>query len=45
MSYLVLARKSRPQTLFRGAQVVGQKAVARTLQNRLEQSKNNQEEQ
>ncbi|WP_339135287.1 MAG: hypothetical protein WGN25_17540 [Candidatus Electrothrix sp. GW3-4] len=42
MSYLVLARKSRPQTF---AQVVGQKPIARTLQNRLEQSKNNQEEQ
>ncbi|MBM9536507.1 DNA polymerase III subunit gamma/tau [Desulfobulbus alkaliphilus] len=32
MSYLVLARKSRPQTF---AEVVGQKAVVRTLQNAL----------
>ncbi|XCN74804.1 MAG: DNA polymerase III subunit gamma/tau [Candidatus Electrothrix aestuarii] len=36
MSYLVLARKSRPQTF---AQVVGQKAVVRTLQNGLVQNR------
>jgi DNA polymerase-3 subunit gamma/tau len=34
LSYLVLARKSRPQTF---AEVVGQKAVVRTLQNALAQ--------
>ncbi|XOF34170.1 MAG: DNA polymerase III subunit gamma/tau [Candidatus Electrothrix sp. YB6] len=36
MSYLVLARKSRPQTF---AQVVGQKPVVRTLQNGLRQNR------
>jgi DNA polymerase-3 subunit gamma/tau len=36
VSYLVLARKSRPQTF---AQVVGQKAVVRTLQNGLLQNR------
>ncbi|ADW18064.1 DNA polymerase III, subunits gamma and tau [Desulfobulbus propionicus DSM 2032] len=36
MSYLVLARKSRPQTF---AEVVGQKAVVRTLQNALAQQR------
>ncbi|MCW5211438.1 DNA polymerase III subunit gamma/tau [Desulfobulbus sp. TB] len=36
MSYLVLARKSRPQTF---AQVVGQKPVVRTLQNGLVQNR------
>ena len=36
MSYLVLARKSSPQTF---AQVVGQKAVVRTLQNGLMQNR------
>ncbi|MCI5150436.1 MAG: DNA polymerase III subunit gamma/tau, partial [Candidatus Electrothrix sp. MAN1_4] len=36
MSYLVLARKSRPQTF---AQVVGQKPVVRTLQNGLMQKR------
>ncbi len=36
MSYLVLARKSRPQTF---AEVVGQKAVVRTLQNGLRQNR------
>ncbi len=36
MSYLVLARKSRPQTF---AQVVGQKPVVRTLQNGLLQNR------
>ncbi len=36
MSYLVLARKSRPQTF---AEVVGQKAVVRTLQNALAQGR------
>ncbi len=36
MSYLVLASKSRPQTF---AQVVGQKAVVRTLQNGLIQNR------
>ncbi|MCI5133832.1 MAG: DNA polymerase III subunit gamma/tau [Candidatus Electrothrix sp. AW2] len=36
MSYLVLARKSRPQTF---AQVVGQKPVVRTLQNGLIQNR------
>ncbi|HSO10279.1 MAG TPA: replication-associated recombination protein A, partial [Desulfoprunum sp.] len=32
MSYLVLARKSRPQTF---AEVVGQRSVVKTLQNSL----------
>lgn len=36
MSYLVLARKSRPQ---RFAEVIGQKAVVRTLTNALEQNR------
>lgn len=36
MSYLVLARKSRPQTF---AEVVGQKPVVRTLQNALAQNR------
>ena len=36
MSYLVLARKSRPQTF---AEVVGQQAVVRTLQNALRQNR------
>lgn len=36
MSYLVLARKSRPQTF---ADVVGQKPVVRTLQNALAQNR------
>ena len=36
MSYLVLARKSRPQTF---AQVVGQKPIVRTLQNGLLQNR------
>jgi len=36
VSYLVLARKSRPQTF---ADVVGQKAVVRTLQNGLAQNR------
>ncbi|MGD9947997.1 MAG: DNA polymerase III subunit gamma/tau [Desulfobulbus sp.] len=36
MSYLVLARKSRPQTF---ADVVGQKTVVRTLQNALGQNR------
>ena len=36
MSYLVLARKSRPQTF---ADVVGQKPVVRTLQNGLSQNR------
>ena len=36
MSYLVLARKSRPQTF---AEVVGQKPVVRTLQNALSQNR------
>ena len=36
MSYLVLARKSRPQTF---AEVVGQQAVVRTLQNALSQNR------
>ena len=36
MSYLVLARKSRPQTF---AEVIGQKAVVRTLQNALVQGR------
>ena len=36
MSYLVLARKSRPQTF---AEVVGQKPVVRTLQNALTQNR------
>ncbi|MDW7772510.1 MAG: DNA polymerase III subunit gamma/tau [Desulfobulbaceae bacterium] len=36
MSYLVLARKARPQTF---KEVVGQKAVVRTLQNALEQNR------
>jgi len=36
LSYLVLARKSRPQTF---AEVVGQKAVVRTLQNALTQGR------
>ncbi|RWX44922.1 DNA polymerase-3 subunit gamma/tau [Candidatus Electrothrix aarhusensis] len=36
MSYLVLARKSRPQTF---AQVVGQKPIVRTLQNGLLQTR------
>lgn len=36
MSYLVLARKSRPQTF---GEVVGQKAVVRTLQNGLTQDR------
>jgi DNA polymerase-3 subunit gamma/tau len=36
LSYLVLARKSRPQTF---AEVVGQKAVVRTLQNGLRQGR------
>jgi DNA polymerase-3 subunit gamma/tau len=36
LSYLVLARKSRPQTF---AEVVGQKAVVRTLQNALSQNR------
>lgn len=36
MSYLVLARKSRPQTF---AEVVGQKPVVRTLQNALRQQR------
>ena len=36
MSYLVLARKSRPQNF---AQVVGQQAVVRTLQNALTQQR------
>jgi hypothetical protein len=37
LSYLVLARKSRPQTF---AEVVGQKPVVRTLQNALTQNRN-----
>jgi len=36
LSYLVLARKSRPQTF---AEVVGQQAVVRTLQNALNQNR------
>ena len=36
MSYLVLARKSRPQTF---AEVVGQQAIVRTLQNGLRQNR------
>ena len=36
LSYLVLARKSRPQTF---AEIVGQKAVVRTLQNALSQGR------
>lgn len=36
MSYLVLARKSRPQTF---AEIVGQKPVVRTLQNALAQNR------
>ena len=36
MSYLVLARKSRPQTF---AEIVGQKPVVRTLQNALTQNR------
>jgi len=36
LSYLVLARKSRPQTF---AEVVGQQAVVRTLQNALTQNR------
>jgi len=36
LSYLVLARKSRPRTF---SEVVGQKAVVRTLQNALEQNR------
>ena len=36
MSYLVLARKSRPQTF---AEVVGQQAIVRTLQNALRQNR------
>jgi DNA polymerase-3 subunit gamma/tau len=36
LSYLVLARKSRPQTF---AEVVGQKPVVRTLQNALRQNR------
>lgn len=36
MSYLVLARKSRPQTF---AEVVGQKPIVRTLQNALAQKR------
>lgn len=36
MSYLVLARKSRPQTF---AEIVGQKPIVRTLQNALSQNR------